>query len=536
MTSPTGTLGRSTLDRRQVVVGSAAVAAATGIASTVGAPSAQAAVGSTIDPRRYASRRRTVMPRDWRTLLLRRAAWGPNAATMNDLAARGTAAAWLDWQLAASTVSDPMGSQIDALYPEMAWSITQARAGIQQFSWDLMMLTAQYQVARAVWSRRQLFEVMVDFWHNHLHVAVPSDGLWDNSHNYDRTVIRAHALGKFSDMLLASAKHPSMLYYLNNASSTKDAPNENYGRELLELHTVGVDGGYTETMMYDCARVLTGWTVDDNTGLAVYDPTIHWTGSVKILNWTNTNSAEDGRAAVDSLLLYLARHPKTAERLATKLVTRFVSDAPSPALVSRLAATYLAHDTDIRPVIRQLFLSPEFAMSYERKVKRPMEDVISTVRILGHTPLTTGTLDDRRKGIQALYWQMQDLRQAPLDWDQPNGYPDTAAAWQSADGALGRWNNHQSLVAGWWPNKDIINVPLPQKLLPTTLPTTAGGLVDALSNALFHGRLRPEHRAAVLAFMGLADTATLAPSNQWLQWRLAELVALMLDSPAHTLR
>jgi len=517
--------------RRRVLATAAVATAATGLSSAIAAPSASA---FTLKKRR--TRRSTVQPRDWRTLLLRRAAWGPNPESLADVNARGSIAGWVDWQLNPAAISDPMGAQIEALYPEMAWTIAQARAGIDQFSWDLMILTAQYQIARATWSRRQLNEVMVDFWHNHLHVAVPSDGLWDNSHDYDRTVIRKNALGKFSTMLSASAKHSSMLYYLNNESSTKYAPNENYGRELLELHTVGVDGGYTETMMFDAARLMTGWTVNGDTGIAYYDPDIHWTGPLQILGWSNANSAADGRPAVESLLLYLARHPKTAERIATRLVQRFISDDPSPGLVARLAATYLANDTDIRPVIRQLFLSREFAASYERKVKRPMEDVISTLRILGHTPLTAGTLDDRRKGIRALYWQTQDLRQAPLDWPQPNGYPDTAVAWQSADGALGRWNNHQSLAAGWWPNKAIINVPTPQSLLPTTVPTTAGALVDALANRLFNGLLRPDHRAAVLTFMGKSATSTLTANDQWLKWRLAELVALLLDSPAHTLR
>jgi len=517
--------------RRRVLAGAAVIAVATGAGSTIGAPQAQA-----LPLRGRRMRRATVQPRDWRTLLLRRAAWGPSPSALADVASKGSIAGWIDWQLNPAAVSDTEGAQVDALYPEMAWSITQARAGIQEFSWDLMVMTAQYQIARAAWSRRQLYEVMVDFWHNHLHVAVPSDGLWDNSHDYDRTVIRKHTLGKFSDMLSASAKHPSMLYYLNNASSTKSAPNENYGRELLELHTVGVDGGYTEEMMFDAARLMTGWTVNGDTGLAIYKTNIHWTGPINILGWSNANSSTDGRPAVESLLLYLARHPKTAERIATRLVQRFVSDAPSPALVARLATTYLANDTDIRPVIRQLFLSREFAASYERKVKRPMEDVISTIRILGHTPKATGTLDERRKGVRALYWQMQSLRQAPLDWPQPNGYPDTAIAWQSADGALGRWNNHQSLAAGWWPNSSIINVPTPQSLLPAVLPTTAGALVDALSRRLFNGLLRADHRAGVLTFMGKSASSTLSANDQWLKWRLAELVALLLDSPAHALR
>ena len=122
-------------------------------------------------------------------------------------------------------------------------------------------------LARAAWSKRQLLEVMVDFWSNHLNVTNPSDSVWSTRHDYDRTVIRKHALGKYSDMLLASATHPAMMTYLNNAESTKDQPNENYGRELLELHSVGVDAGYSEEEMYNSALIMTGFGIDWDTYL-----------------------------------------------------------------------------------------------------------------------------------------------------------------------------------------------------------------------------------------------------------------------------
>jgi uncharacterized protein (DUF1800 family) len=506
----------------------AVVGAATATGAVVGAAPAQAA------PRRPA-RRVPVQPRGRRAHVLRRATWGPHPQSLADFQAKGLTG-WLDWQLNPASVTDAGGDQVNALFPEMAWSITQARTNIREFSWDLMSLTAQYQIARAIWSRRQLHEVMVDFWHNFLHVAVPSDGLWDNAHDYDRTVIRQHALGKFSDMLKASAKHPSMLRYLNNADSSKYGLNENYGRELLELHTVSIESGYTEAMMLDAARVMTGWTINRDTGLATYAADDHWTGPIKILDFSSANAAADGRPAVDALLMHLARHEQTALHIARRLVRRFVADDPPPALVERLASLYLANDTDVRPMVRALFTSTNFLQSAGMKVKRPLEDVVSTVRVLGHQPLASGTLDERRSGIRALYWISGDLRQAPLDWSTPDGYPDEASDWQSADGALGRWNVHQSLAAGWWPNRDNLAIAAPQTLLPNPVPTTAGALVDALSLRLFDGPLRSDHRAAVLAFMGKTPTAVLKSTDQWLGWRLQELVALLLNSPAHSLR
>jgi uncharacterized protein (DUF1800 family) len=519
----------ATADRRRLL----AAAAATGAAIALGNAAAPGTAAAAPTRTRRRPGTRPVQPRSARALLLRRAAWGPTTQSLADVTARGLTG-WVDWQLDPQSMSDPGGDAVNALYPEMNWTITQARNA--DLGWELMSLTAQYQVARAIWSRRQLVEVMVDFWHDVLHVAVPSDGLESCAHDYDRTVIRAHALGRYADMLKASAKHPAMLRYLNNADSSKNGLNENYGREVLELHTAGIDGGYTEAMMLDSARIMTGWTIDWNTGLANYRSSWHWTGPVNVLGFTSPNSAADGRPVVEAYLDHLARHPSTAHHLAYRLARRFVADDPPLALVDELAALYLAHDTDVRPMVRRLFTGRELRSAYATKVKRPLEDVVSTVRILGHQLLASGTTDDRRRGVRALYWIAGDLRQAPLEWSTPDGYPDVAVEWQAADGALGRWNMHQSVAAGWWPNKDALALASPQSLLPSPTPTTAGALVDALSRRLFDGLLRSDHRAAVLTFMNKQNGSTLPANDQWLGWRLQELVALLLNTPAHGLR
>ena len=168
-----------------------------------------------------------------------------------------------------------------------------------------------------MWSKRQLFEVMCDFWANHLNITCPSTSdVWSARQVFDRDVVRKNALGRFEDMLIASAYNPSMLTYLNNAESTKLEPNENYGRELLELHTVGVDGGYTEDDMYQSALIMTGFTVNENNGLFKYDTSYHHVGPVQVMDFTDANStAEGGETVGRAYLKYLASHPSTARHL-----------------------------------------------------------------------------------------------------------------------------------------------------------------------------------------------------------------------------
>ena len=194
--------------------------------------------------------------------LLRRATFGPTPTSLRRSRSRA-ARPGSTTSSNPSTIDDSACDKLIAdRFPRVNWTIPQARDGLEPFSWDLMYDVAAATIARAAWSKRQLFEVMVDFWSNHLNVTNPSDRVWDNRHDYDRQVIRKHALGRFEDMLIASATHPAMLLYLNNADSTKDNPNENYGRELLELHTVSVDGGYNEQDMRNSTLIMTGFSVN----------------------------------------------------------------------------------------------------------------------------------------------------------------------------------------------------------------------------------------------------------------------------------
>ena len=489
------------------------------MSSAGGTPAAAAAAGSGAD----------FVPADVNVHLLRRATFGPTPAMVSAITKQGQRA-WLDKQLAPSTIDDSTCSAlIKDRFPRVNWTIPEARDGLEPFSWDVMYDLASATIARAAWSKRQLFEVVVDFWSNHLNVTNPSDRVWDNRQDYDRQVIRKHAFGRFEDMLIASATHPAMLLYLNNADSTKDNPNENYGRELLELHTVSVDGGYNEQDMRNSTLVMTGFGVNWERGTFRYTGSEHYRGPVSIMGFTDPNPAANGYDVGIRYLKYLANHRSTAHHIAFKLCQRFVSDTPDPVLVDRLASTYLRRGTAIVPVLRQLFLSQEFAASVGEKVRRPFEDLLATLRVLGYGPDRKG-----RQGMQALVWISDSLGQQPLAWSPPDGYPDTAIDWQSAGGTLERWNTHLSLAAHWWP--DELTQPELRTLLPTRLPRTYGAMVDALAERLVFRRLAPEHRQAVLTFLGYLGSDRLRSDSEAVGWRLPYVVALILDSPYHAVR
>jgi uncharacterized protein (DUF1800 family) len=371
---------------------------------------------------------------------------------------------------------------------------------------------------------------MVEFWSNHLNVTCPSSGVWDSRHDYDRKVIRTHALGRFADMLKASALHPSMLTYLDNRSSTKAKPNENYGRELLELHTVGLI--HTEKDVVNAARLLTGLTVDKTTGLYRYSASTHVTGAVTVLGFTHANAtAEGGQAASLALLDYLATHPATAERIARKLCVRFVCDEPPAALVAALAKVYLDNGTAIAPVLRALFTSAEFAASVGAKVRTPMEDIVASVRVLGLGPDASGVA-----GIRALYWNMEKAGHGPMRWGQPDGYPDVAAAWASPSGFVVRWNAHLNLAAGWYPKELTRPSSLLKHLVPGATPTTYGALITAVACRLTGAAPRPADVTALAAFFGKQPTSTLKATDAALNGRFPYLVALLLDSPSFQVR
>jgi uncharacterized protein (DUF1800 family) len=316
---------------------------------------------------------------------------------------------------------------------------------------------------RAIYSNRQLEEVLVDFWVNHFNVFNGKNQIRVLLTSYERDAIRPHVFGHFKDMLLATAHHPAMLIYLDNNQSQvprEDMPqppngaqgrrpgiNENYGRELMELHTLGVDGGYTQEDVIAVARAFTGWTVYDPQKYAEFqfNPAGHDRKEKFVLGHTLPpgRGEQDGLEVID----ILAHHPSTAKFISKKLAQRFVADDPPQALIDRMAATFTKTDGDLRAVLATLFTSVEFSSegAWQSKLKSPLEMVVSAVRALNADAADTLPLAQRIAEIgQPLYGKLE-----------PTGYPNTGESWASASGILGRINFATALTSGQVPGMKI---------------------------------------------------------------------------------
>jgi hypothetical protein len=315
----------------------------------------------------------------------------------------------------------------------------------------------QAKLLRALYGERQLLEVMTDFWFNHFNVYLNKDADQYLTTAYERDVIRAHALGKFKDLLVATAQSPAMLFYLDNwlsmgpksqaaVAANKGKPgqavpglNENYGRELMELHTLSVNGGYTQHDVTELARVLTGWTIQPlEQGAAFqFDAKKHEPGDKVVIGQTiPENGMNEGMQVLDML----AHHPNTAKFICKKLAMRFVADDPPPALVERMAAKFLATDGDIREVLRTLFKSPEFwsAKAYRAKVKTPFEFVISSLRATGTDLNNAGPMLGILNKMGMPLYQMVP----------PTGYSMTASTWMNSEALIDRMNFALALSDG----------------------------------------------------------------------------------------
>lgn len=284
-------------------------------------------------------------------------------------------------------------------------------------------------LVRAVYSPRQLYEVMVNFWSEHFSIYHLKGQCSILKTPDDREVVRPYALGKFRDLLGASAKSPAMLVYLDNAQSRKEHPNENYARELLELHTVTI-GNYTEDDVKELARVLTGWTVRPRTGEYLFSRAVHDSSSKTVMGVTFPAGGWD--ADGEKMLDLLSRHPGTARHIASKLLRRFVQDDPTESMVQTIAQVFLNSDGDIKTVLRAIFALPEF-WNAPPKYKRPFEYVISLLR--GFDAAVGGTPAGRRNAVGDALSVMGHL---PFNHPTPDGYNDNGSYWVS--NMLPRWN------------------------------------------------------------------------------------------------
>jgi uncharacterized protein (DUF1800 family) len=277
---------------------------------------------------------------------------------------------------------------------------------------------------------------LTEFWFNHLNVYIGKGAVRPFVAHYAIHVARAHALGKFEDLLLASARHPAMLLYLDQAQSVaQDSPgaqgrrrglNENYARELMELHTLGVDGGYQQTDVRELARVLTGWTVSprDASGFQ-FAGRLHDTGPKTLLGRSFGGVGQQGEQEGVEAIRMLARHPSTAQRVCLRLARFFVADQPDPALVAQLKATFLATQGDLRAVLRELIASDVFWAANNTLFRTPMDYACGTLA-------ATNTADSPRHLLLAAGF-LNNAGQPVFGWQTPDGYAFDAATWASPE-------------------------------------------------------------------------------------------------------
>ena len=322
----------------------------------------------------------------------------------------------------------------------------------------IVQQAAEARILRAVLSRRQLQEVMVDFWFNHFNVFAGKDldHIWIG--DYERQAIRPFVLGRFRDLLFAATKHPAMLVYLDNTLSTapgspaargnRNGLNENFAREVMELHTLGVDGGYTQEDIITLARILTGWSINRPDArefpehAAVFEGARHdFSPKVFLGHALRSRGKAEGEEALD----ILAKSPATARHISIELAQYFAADEPPTALVERLAARFLATDGDIREVLRALFASREFWESYNQKYKTPYHFVISAVRAAG------APVDNTRPLLSA----MSQLGMPLFGCLTPDGYKNTEGAWLSPDATARRINFAAALAQGNLPMSNL---------------------------------------------------------------------------------
>jgi uncharacterized protein (DUF1800 family) len=410
------------------------------------------------------------------------------------------------------------------------------RRQLQQQNNSRRQVVTQLQssrAARAVASERQLQEVMTDFWENHFNIYA-AKGAPEPYYlvDFDQNVIRPNALGKFRDLLEAVAKSPAMLFYLDNARSMADSTrptlrqnnqrlravplrrgrggllgmprvipqprpqqqtkqrqglNENYGRELLELHTLGVDGGYTQQDVINVARAFTGWTIKPPAqgGGFIFRPQVHDAGEKIVLG--HKLAAGRGEEDAEDVLDILAKSPATAHFISYKLARRFVSDSPSKALVDHAAQVYLKTDGDIREVLRAIITSPEFfsQQAFRSKVKSPFEVVVSAMRALNAAP------DSTPRTAQVIAY----LGQPIFGHQAPNGWPETGESWMNTGAILNRINFGMAAAAGRLPGANLRALPA----LDTIRSAPREKQVDAVVATILNGMISPDTRAVLVS-------------------------------------
>jgi uncharacterized protein (DUF1800 family) len=412
--------------------------------------------------------------------------------------------AYLEYQLAYDRIDD---SEADAFVAERFPALARPTEEIHAIPQDDLIRTLQHATLyRMAFSRRQLFERMVELWSDHFNIAV--DKVGPNKIADDREVIRRHALGRFGDLLRASTHSVAMLGSLDQFVSRAGSPNQNYARELMELHTVGVDGGYTERDVADFSRVLTGWTFERQWGgQFVFDAAIHdWDAKTVLGVAIPAGSPATGAAGVtegERIVDMLVSHPATARFIATKVLKWLLTPAPSGAQVDAVAGVFHETRGDLKAVVRAA-LRRDWLASAPPKFKRPAHYVASALRVL----------EPPAPDVAAAADCVARMGQPLFKWPTPDGYPDTMEYWSGS--MLPRWHS-AVILAGQQPAAG------PRAPLAPYLAGRAEAAVDLAAERLFGGEMPALTRSALLANL---DGGPLTET------RVQDMLALALSSPA----
>ncbi len=449
--------------------------------------------------------------------VLNRVTWGARPEDITKIREMGVEG-YLEWQLNPDAIDDPLVNQFLEQNTILLAEETEMHRSANEDYDNVNRPVLWGRLQRAIYSERQLFEKMVEFWTDHFNIPIP-DILVEKTLD-DREVVRKHALTTFRELLFESAKSPAMLIYLDNFNSAKEHPNENYARELMELHTLGVEGGYSEQDVKEVARCFTGWTLRDNwKGRFYFDKNMHDDGEKTVLGHriAGGRGIEDGLQVLD----ILATHPSTATFISKKLCRKFVSDQPDDALVQAVAQTFMDTGGDIKAMLRYILTSEAFVNSKGQKFRRPMEAVVAMVRTL--TPAVQ--VNDY---WTLMYW-LELMGHRPYHWYPPNGYPDVAGAWLNSNGLLHRWNAAMILAytsQGW--TEGAINLDLNSIIPPAS---TVGELIKVTSQRILGHEVSPEDQSQLAYFVSDYGDANQAMDDNLRTDRLPTLVGLLMASP-----
>ncbi len=437
------------------------------------------------------------------TRLLRRATYGATAADVASIKALGYQG-WLNSQLKYTRIDN---SAVDTFVSTNYNLLSGAASTI--YTADLNTVTNQLQQAtiyRSAFSKRQLYERMVEFWSDHFNIYVGKVSYLKIID--DRDVIRKHALGRFGDMVKASAKSGAMLAYLDQTTSRVGAPNQNYARELMELHTLGVNGGYTQTDVAELSRVLTGWGIAGRGDFA-FTPSLHDWAAKTVLGVTiPAGAVSQGQAGLDEgmkIIDMLIAHPSTAQFISTKMIRWLLNSEPTASQIATISSVYKVTGGDITSMVRAI-LNDAWVAASPARYKRPYHLLISAMRVAGAAVTATAVVNT----------QLTSMGQPLFDWETPDGYPDSVEYWSG--GIAPRWQMATNMSNYKQTTITVDHAPF--------LVGGVAGTIDQIDQRIFAGEISPSTKAALTTYLAagtlnetrVRETLGLALAASDFQW------------------